>query len=345
LSIQAQLQTLLPLADGTARPTEALSAVLGLPTDDVGPAVQKAAAALGLALHAEPDGWRLGAPLELLDARAIAEALPADARTLLGPIEILPEVDSTNTRLMQQARAGAPTGSICLAERQLAGRGRRGRSWVSPFGSNLYLSVLWRASAGPETLAGLSLAAGVAVAEALECFGAAGLGLKWPNDVHWLGRKLAGLLIEVGSEPRGPSFAVVGVGINLRMRAGSTVWSDTGAQWIDQPWCDLDQALSGQAFERNAVAARVIGDLLGMLVRFRRDGLAPFLEGWRRRDTSFGLQVAVDLGGRQLLGTGHGIDNAGALLLKMADGAVRSISAGEVSLRFDGRIGVSRSRE
>ena len=333
MSIQSQLQTLLPLADGTPQPTGALSAVLGVPADEIGPTLRAAADGLGLALHPEADGWRLGAPLELLDARAIAEALPAGVQPLLGPIEILPEVDSTNTRLMQQARDGAPSGSVCLAERQLAGRGRRGRSWVSPFGVNLYLSVLWRASGGPPTLAGLSLAAGVAVAEALQVQGASGLGLKWPNDIHWQRRKLAGLLIEVGGEPGGPSFAVVGVGINLRMQAGSAMSPRTAVESIAQPWCDLDQVLAGQAFERSRVTAAVIGSLLGMLERFCRDGLAPFLDGWRRRDTTLGLRVSVDLGGRQLVGTGHGIDNSGALLLKLADGTVHPICAGEVSLR------------
>jgi BirA family biotin operon repressor/biotin-[acetyl-CoA-carboxylase] ligase len=335
LSLHNQLQTLLPLADGSTQPAEALPALLGLPADDVGPALRAAADGLGLALHTEADGWRLGAPLELLDARTIAEALPADVQPLLGPVEVLAEVDSTNTRLMQQAREGAPSGSVCLAERQLAGRGRRGRPWVSPFGVNLYLSMLWRASGGPATLAGLSLAAGVAIAEALETFGAGRLGLKWPNDVHWQGRKLAGLLIEVGGEPSGPSFAVLGVGVNLRMKAGSAVESDTAVQTIGQPWCDLDQVLAGQVFDRSRLAAVVIGRLLRMLARFRRDGLAPFLDGWRRRDTTLGLPVAVELGGGRLLGTGHGIDNDGALLLKVPDGAVYPISAGEVSLRVD----------
>ncbi len=337
MSLQSQLQTLLPLADGAKQPAEALAAQLGLPRARVGPALAAAADGLGLALHAEADGWRLGAPLELLDARAIAEALPAGIGPLLGPLEVLPEVDSTNTRLMNQARAGAPSGSVCLAERQTAGRGRRGRTWVSPFGVNLYLSMLWRFDAGPAALSGLSLAAGVAVADALEAAGATELKLKWPNDIHWRQHKLAGLLIEVGGETQGPSFAVVGVGLNLRMQAGAAQRTATDAGSIDQPWCDLARVLDRQAFDRNRVTAVVIGALLDMLGRFQGKGLPPFLDAWRRRDATRDQRIGVDLGGRQLRGTSLGIDDNGALQLVLPDGPIRSIAAGEVSLHTSGK--------
>lgn len=320
------------MADGRTQPTSALAAALGLPSDEVGRALMAAANGLGLALHGEGDGWRLGAPLQLLDARTIAETLPVEGQPMLGPIEVLPEVDSTNTRLMEQARAGAPSGSVCVAERQRAGRGRRGRPWVSPFGVNLYLSLLWRTDDRPSTLTGLSLAAGVAVADALEGVGARELGLKWPNDIHWRQRKLAGLLVEVGGEPMGPCFSVIGVGINLRMHRGAALPGGV-ASAIDQPWCDFDQLLSGQTFDRNRVTAAVIGALLDMLARFRTDRLTPFLAGWRRRDITLDQELTVELGDRQLRGTGRGIDTNGALLLRTGAGDTHAISAGEVSLR------------
>jgi BirA family biotin operon repressor/biotin-[acetyl-CoA-carboxylase] ligase len=243
-------------------------------------------------------------------------------------LEILDQTDSTNAHLMREASAGAPSGPVCLAEHQTAGRGRRGRVWVSPFGANLYLSVLWRYPIAPAQLGGLSLAAGTAVAAALHETGAEGLALKWPNDVLWGRRKLAGLLLEVAGEAQGPIHLVVGVGVNLHMEPAQ-------GEAIDQPWTDLSAVLGGRRYGRNRLAAAVIEALIATLDLFGREGLNPFLEKWNRFDGFRGESVRVVLGDRVTEGVHAGIAGDGALLLETSDG-VRRFQAGEVSLRANG---------
>ena len=105
---------------------------------------------------------------------------------------------------------------VCFAEHQSAGKGRRGRQWVSPFGSNIYMSILWRFQQdGIACTAGLSLAVGVAVIRALKTYGFNEVGLKWPNDIYCQGKKLGGILIEVSGEADGPCAVIIGLGLNL----------------------------------------------------------------------------------------------------------------------------------
>jgi len=234
--------------------------------------------------------------------------------------------DAAQLRRMREAAAGAPSATLCLAEQQSAGRGRRGRTWVSPFGVNLYGSLLWRSPLAPAALGASSLVAGVVVAEQLAALGVEGVALKWPNDVLWQRRKLAGLLLEVAGESQGPSHLVVGIGINLRMAA------DQGAA-IDQPWVTLAEALPAEVEGvRNALAGRLAEALLEALADYERVGLAPFLARWGRFDSLLGQPVALHLGERVIRGRYAGIESDGALRLETAEG-VRRFQAGEVSLR------------
>lgn len=230
---------------------------------------------------------------------------------------------------------GIDTGEICLAERQTAGRGRLGRRWVSPFGRNIYLSILWRYALAPAQLGGLSLACGVAVAQALHSLGIEGIGLKWPNDVHWQRRKLAGLLLEVAGEAQGPSRVVVGVGINLGLRAAD-------AEAIDQPWVDLTEVCGGHGSSRDvpvrnvpsrhSLAAALIDHLTATLSRYADAGLAPFLDDWRALDAYNGELAVLIAGQQRIQGRYRGIDSQGNLRLDTAEGQ-RTFAAGEVSLR------------
>ncbi|MCF6300105.1 MAG: biotin--[acetyl-CoA-carboxylase] ligase [Proteobacteria bacterium] len=168
----------------------------------------------GIEIHAVSGrGYRLAHPLERLQQEEILKLLPQKTKSSLSGLEIHASIDSTNEHLMQQAAAGASTGQICLAERQTAGRGRRDREWISPYDSNIYLSIFWRFSLAPMELRGLSLAAGLAVVRALNRLGTTQVGLKWPNDILWQKQKLAGLLLEVTGENEGPSQVVLGVGL------------------------------------------------------------------------------------------------------------------------------------
>lgn len=320
------LQIVRLLADGERRSGEHIAAELGISRAAVWKAVQKAASALGLAIDAERGrGYRLRRRLELLDAAAIAERIELPVRRQLAAIQVLDEVDSTNSLLLRQAREGAPSGQVCLAERQRAGRGRQGRHWVSPFGGNLYLSLLWRYALPPAALGGLSLASGVAVARSITAAGARGIGLKWPNDIHWRRRKLGGLLLEVAGEAEGPSHVVVGVGINLHL-------DPEQAAAIEQPWVDLSQIVGGAPVGRNALAAALIQQLTATLERYGREGLAAFIDDWRRLDAYRGQPVELLQGPRRITGINAGVDDDGALLLE-SGGELARFSAGELSLR------------
>lgn len=314
------------LADGQRHSGPALAESLGLSRAAVWKAIQRANQRWGVEIQAvKGQGYQLPTALELLDAPSIQAQLTAETRARLGPIQCFDELPSTNTWLMEQASQGARRHACVLAEFQSAGRGRRGRAWVSPFGANLYLSILWHFDTGPATLGPLSLAAGAAVAQALEDLGVPNIQLKWPNDIHWQRRKLGGLLIEVAGETQGPSRAVIGLGLNRRM-------PHAPAAHIDQPWVDLEDILPGQAPGRNQLAARCIQRLSAMLARFPETGSRPFLDIWRRFDGYRGQMVSLSWGEHQLQGRYLGIDDQGALRLD-CEGEIRCFAAGELSLR------------
>ena len=314
------------LADGGLHSGQAIASKLKITRAGVWKSVVKARNGLDLRIESERGrGYRLAAPLELLDAGRILEALDSCSEVSLARLEIHDQLDSTNARLMAEAQVGAPSGTACLAERQTAGRGRRGRTWISPFGSNLYLSLLWRYPLAPAALGGVSLAAGVAVARVLRDLGVKDLCLKWPNDLLWQRRKLGGLLLEVGGEAQGPSFLVAGLGINLQMP------QDQG-QHIDQPWTDLGSVLGSRPPGRNNLAARLIAALGSAFETYGMLGLEPFLADWDAFDGLRGKPVRLRLGEQVIEGTHAGIAPDGALRLATAQG-VQSYHAGEVSLR------------
>lgn len=270
-------------------------------------------------------GYRLPSPLDLLDTEKIMQALPAETLRHLNNLDVQYSIDSTNALLLRQAAAGAASGSVCIAEQQTAGHGRRGRQWVSPFGNNIYLSLLWRYPLAPFELSGLSLAAGLAIARALDCLGITDIGLKWPNDVLWQNQKLAGLLLEVKGENEGPSQVVLGVGLNTRL-------SYEQAASITQPWVDLISIPGGNKIQRNQLAAELIHQLSDALNSFEQQGLSPLLEEWHQRDIYYGKPVKLRLGNRIIEGIHSGVGETGVLLLSH-DGNIRAYHAGEVSLR------------
>lgn len=313
------------LADGRFHSGAALGDALGVTRSAVWKAVQ-VCGEHGIDIHSvRGKGYRLAQELDLLQQERVVSLLDATARPLLNVLEIHHELDSTSKHLLRLAADGAATGTACLAEAQTGGRGRRGRPWASPFGANIYLSVLWRFAQGPAALSGLSLAIGVAVLEAVQALGIDGCGLKWPNDVLWNGCKLAGVLLDLSAEASGPSTVVVGIGLNVRM-------PDSAAQSIDQPWVDLHSLLPAASPPRNQVAAQLLGRVLAALSEFEHEGLAPFQARWARWDCLAGKPVALMLPTQRITGRAQGIDATGALLLE-TDGQVRAYAAGEVSVR------------
>ncbi len=275
-------QALRRLADGKFHSGEAVAASLGRSRAALSQALKRAAD-FGIELHSVPGrGYRLAQPIEFLDLASLRSLLgPAAARVSL---EVADEIDSTNTRLLALAAAGAPSGRCLAAEWQGAGRGRRGRPWVSKLGGSLTFSLLWRFERGAGHLAGLSLAVGVAVARALRESGVDSAQVKWPNDVVVDFRKLSGILVETSGEIQGPSVAVIGVGVNFRL-------DESMAGRIDQPAADV--VSSAPACTRNALLARLLAELVAVLDAFERSGFSAVREEWRSLHAYQGRRVRV----------------------------------------------------
>jgi BirA family biotin operon repressor/biotin-[acetyl-CoA-carboxylase] ligase len=319
------LELISTLCDGNLYPAAVLAARLGIDLQTLQERLQ-ALLSLGLDLQVLPGlGYRLAEPLELLDRDAILRQLNHRSRALLADLEIFFTLASTSDYLRDKAHGQVPSGHACLAEHQRQGRGRLGRQWVSPFGGNIYLSVLWRFTSGLHTLAGLSLAAGIAVVRALQAVGVREVGLKWPNDVVWQNRKLAGILVDIGGEPLGPCYAVVGIGVNVQMPPG------VGAA-IDQPWTDV-RSIRAEAISRNQLAGQLIHHLLLVLEGFHHARLVPFLEEWARLDAIAGKTVSLAWPSGSITGVAQGISSSGELIISH-HGIPQAYASGEVSLRL-----------
>lgn len=280
---------------------------------------------LGLEVLAVPGrGYRLLTPVEWLSEESVRAELHPAAAALLGAIEIHDELDSTNSHLLRRAAATA-VGTVCLAEHQTAGRGRIGRNWLSPFGANLYLSLLWRFE-DPAQVAGLSLAVGVAVIRALAAAGLPGAGLKWPNDILWGTAKLGGILLEVSGEAHGQCAVVIGLGLNRHLPA-------TVAAGIDQAWTDLGRVANGAPPPRNALVARVLNELLPLVSDYPVAGLARYLPEWRAAHAHAGQAASLRIGDTLIEGRIVDVTDEGLLLIEDGSGRRRSFASGDLQLR------------
>ena len=312
------------LADGEFHSGSALSDDLGVSRSAVWKYL-KSLSALGLEHKAVSGrGYRLERPLELLNRDKIEPFLAPEARAALSSLEIHDQLESTNSYLIERAKFEAKSGSVCLAEFQSSGRGRRGRFWVSPFGSNIYLSILWRFQNGPAALSGLSLAAGVAVVRALRQQTVTGIGLKWPNDIYWQGQKLGGILVEVSGEANGPCTAVIGLGLNLFL-------PEQQAASITQAWTDLSKVTGHSRVPRNQLVSTLLNHLLPMLADFETTGLTAYIDEWRSYDCLRDQAVRLFMFDHQIEGIAQGIDDNGFFVLKTTDEEIRVFASGEVS--------------
>ncbi|MCX2836392.1 bifunctional biotin--[acetyl-CoA-carboxylase] ligase/biotin operon repressor BirA [Microbulbifer thermotolerans] len=326
-NLKTPLQQLRPvlnlLADGEVHSGESLGAALGVSRAAVWKQLQKLTH-YGLSLESvKGRGYRLPGGLDLLSPEAIEAGLDSAARNLLRELLVRDEVDSTNARLLARLEENRGHGVAMFAERQTAGRGRRGRSWISPFGGGITLSVGWQFSGGVQQLEGLSLAVGVALARALGEFNVPDVRLKWPNDVWCRGRKLAGVLLELSGDLTDRCAVVVGVGLNVGLRAENI-------EAIDQPWIDLNSVCPG--VDRNRLAAVMLNHLLPLLHTYPERGFAAYRNEWLALDQFAGQPVRLVSASRDWCGTAAGVDETGALVLEV-DGERRSFHGGEVSLR------------
>lgn len=316
---------LLQLADGRFHSGSELAATLGFSRTAVWKHIQRLTQQYNIPVQAvQGRGYRLEEPLELLDADKILVGLSPEAAGLLPQLLVKWSIDSTNRFLMESARDKPESGTVVVAEHQQSGRGRRGREWVSPFGKNLYFSMLWRFNTVPAALSGLSLAMAVAVMRALSGLGINGLGLKWPNDILWQRQKLCGVLLEMRGEAAGPCTVVSGIGLNVNMPAAA-------GDAITQPWIDL-RRISPQQVSRNQLLVMLLNQILPAMQQYGRSGLQSFLSDWRRWDALAGHEVRLLLPQRTIRGRVEGIDEQGNLLLRK-EGAIEAFAAGEISLR------------
>jgi BirA family transcriptional regulator, biotin operon repressor / biotin---[acetyl-CoA-carboxylase] ligase len=314
------------LADGEPRTAETLATALGLSPADIGREFA-VLAGWGLALEPAADhGYRLAAPLDLVDAARLEATLGAATRARLERLELHDELDSTNARLLADTGLAAGRFRVAIAEYQRAGRGRRGRDWLQPFGSGLCLSLGWLFPEPPAALGALSLAAGVATLRALARHGVAGLSLKWPNDVLKDGGKLGGILAELRLGAAGPAYVVVGVGLNVRLPAAlpMAIAAAGGMAPAD---------LAGNAVpSRTLLAATLIDELVAALVAFEAHGLTPFVAEWSGADALRDKSVRVHGADCVRDGVARGIAADGALRVEIG-GRMETLTAGDVTLR------------
>ena len=310
------------LSDGVAATPDELARRLNAPVPDVLVVLEAIENGFVTVDRLDDGRIRLPTPPRFLDREAVLAHLGADAEPWNLRIERI--VDSTNTVMLANAAGGAPGFSALAAEVQTAGRGRRGRSFLSGIGSSLTFSVLWRTHRGAAALNGISLAAGLASARALHACGARDVMLKWPNDIMYAGAKLGGILVESQSEARGPSAVVIGIGINcaltreMRERVGRVV-------------TDLDAILADPP-PREVLLAEMLRHLHAMLVRFDVGGFRAMHEEWCRLDAYSGVPVVLSLpDGQVVSGIERGVSQDGSLVLD-CPGGERQFAIGEISL-------------
>jgi len=287
---------------------------------------------VGLEIDAQRGtGYRLRKPLELLDETVIRRGLRPGVSAAINRFEIHDNIESTSERLRGLPSPPADRFDVVLAEYQTGGRGRRGRQWLSPFGSGLCLSVNWWLERVPAALSALSLVVGVGVCRALNEDAAQPVALKWPNDVVAGDGKLGGLLVDVQGEADGPIAVVIGIGLNIDVSA-ETVSRVANAGGL--PPVGLRGLSPVSDPSRNRLAAQIINEMHVVLSEFGQSGFGVFADEWRRYDWLADRPVTVQTGRQMRSGTARGIADDGALLVEI-DGQTERLVAGEISLRPD----------
>ena len=307
------------LQDGRFHSGEELGAALGVSRSAVWKQLQRLQSEFGVVVHkVRGRGYQLAGPVILLQEKAFV------GRYLSWDCAVCASIDSTNAEALRRLEAGVRAPFALVAERQTAGRGRRGRAWVSPFGENLYFSLVLPIEYGARQLEGLSLVVGLAVLRTLKKVGVSNIGLKWPNDLLADGRKIAGILLELVGDPADMCHVVIGVGVNVNMRSTEMP--------IEQAWTSV-LLQSGQAADRNELLADLQFGLDEYLAQHARDGFSALRDEWEANHLWQGAQVSLIAGSQQIEGVVLGVDGSGALRLRVS-GEERTFSGGELSLRL-----------
>jgi BirA family biotin operon repressor/biotin-[acetyl-CoA-carboxylase] ligase len=329
--MSAQQRLIHLLADGELHSGSELAEVLGVSRTAVWKQLSQLDR-LDLDVSAQAgQGYRLSAPLELLDEERIWSAMEKSTRQTCGHPEVLWTSASTSNHLLDLSPPESGSARVCLAEYQTSGRGRRGRQWFAPAGHGICLSVAWRFQSSPASLSCLGLAVGVGVLRGLHKAGVTAARLKWPNDIVIDGRKLAGILIDVQGEASGPLHVVAGVGINFRLNPQTRKFVEANGgiepASVDEDGGDLTAG-------RNQLAALLINEICVVCRDFAYAGFTSMADEWAAADYLKGRTIKVVGDNEAVTGVALGISADGRLRVDV-DGQELLLVTGDVSVRPD----------
>ena len=271
-------------------------------------------------------GYRWMDPPELLNKETILAHLDPLTACELPRLDVVNVIPSTNDYLTQRLPHGIPRGTLCIAEAQTAGKGRMGKTWMSPLGANIYLSLYWKFSNKRHDLSSLSLVVGLAVLKALAQIAPLpeSVGIKWPNDIWDHTHKLSGILIETANNHNNSQVldVIIGIGLNVQMPDSyhdPLIWTDLKRMWGFTP-------------SRNALVVGLLNAMVPMLHQFEREGFQPFADLWAKFDLLLGKPVQLTTPHQQQVGIAEGINERGELCVRMGD-TLKAIRYGEISVR------------
>lgn len=313
------------LSDGEFHSGENLATQLKVSRTAIWKQIKKLNTVLPFNIQSVPSkGYKIDTPMILLKRDEILSHLSNQAVFEPNNLEILFECISTNQYLLDRIQNNKVQNYLVLAEMQTQGRGRRGREWISPFASNIYMSLLWTLDISIAEMAGLSLVVAISAAKALQRSGIKNVMLKWPNDIYVDNKKLAGVLLELRGESNSPCNAVIGIGVNVNM-------PDESGATIDQDWIDMEGVLK-TVVNRNHVVAEILNELIPCLRKFNEFGFKEFIDEWKALDLLAEQRINIEGHVSISEGVAHGVDKHGALIVEH-DGKTQSLYSGEVSIR------------
>lgn len=325
VAAEVEIIRLLKAGKGSYISGQALSSALGVSRTAVWKHIGKARE-MGYSIEASPSkGYRLKpASSSPFNGVEVSSALSTD---FIGRnIRFYPSVDSTNKKAFELGRAGEPEGTAVIADAQTGGKGRLGRKWESPAGVNLYTSILLRPGIPPARAHNLTFVSAVAVAETVGRLSPVRPVVKWPNDILLDGKKTAGILLEMDSEPDRVHFIVAGIGVNINIKD-----ADLPAQLREIATSLYEKR--GELTDRAGFAAALYSDFEKWYKVYMEQGFSPVMEAWKGYFASTGRRVTVRSLDAVTEGVCTGVDADGALLVRTSSGAVERVVSGDVEQR------------